>query len=112
MNLIVAGTIGRSGLGGQAWAVLQYLLGLRALGHEVIYLEDCGESSWVYDRDKQEWTTELDYPADYVRACQRCLPRLGSLGRTALNSAVRKAPEMSETICAAPTPSCAQCALS
>jgi hypothetical protein len=69
MNLIVAGTIGRSGLGGQAWAVLQYLLGFRALGHEVMYLEDCGESSWVYNWDKEEWTTELDYPAGYVRAC-------------------------------------------
>ena len=44
-------------------------LGFCALGHEVIYLEDCGESSWVYNWDKQEWTTELDYPADYVRAC-------------------------------------------
>jgi hypothetical protein len=69
MNVIVAGTIGRSGLGGQAWAVLQYLLGFRALGHDVTYLEDCGESSWVYNWDTQEWTTELDYPADYVRAC-------------------------------------------
>lgn len=69
MTIIVAGTIGRSGLGGQAWAVLQYLLGFRALGHDVIYLEDCGESSWVYNWDTNEWTTELDYPAAYVRAC-------------------------------------------
>ncbi len=69
MTIIVAGTIGRSGLGGQAWAVLQYLLGFRALGHDVYYLEDCGISSWVYDWDKGEWTTALDYPAAYVRAC-------------------------------------------
>jgi len=61
--------MGRSGLGGQAWAALQYLLGLRALGHEVYYLEDCGESSWVFDWDKAEWTFGLDYPAAYVRAC-------------------------------------------
>ena len=69
MTVIFAGTIGRSGLGGQAWANLQYLLGLRALGHEVIYLEDCGESSWVYDWGKGEWTTELEYPAAYVGDC-------------------------------------------
>jgi hypothetical protein len=69
MKILVAGTIGRSGLGGQAWAVLQYLLGFRALGHDVVYLEDCGESSWVYNWDRNEWTTELDYPAAYVRAC-------------------------------------------
>ena len=69
MKIIFAGTIGRSGLGGQAWASLQYLIGLRGLGHEVMYLEDCGESSWVYDWQKEEWTTKLDYPAAYVRDC-------------------------------------------
>lgn len=69
MNIIFAGTIGRSGLGGQAWAGLQYLLGLRALGHEVVYLEDCGRSSWVFIWEKEDWTHELDYPAAYVRAC-------------------------------------------
>jgi hypothetical protein len=69
MKIIVAGTIGRSGLGGQAWASLQYLLGFRALGHEVFYLEDCGQSSWVYNWHANEWTTELDYPAAYVSQC-------------------------------------------
>lgn len=69
MTIIVSGTMGLSGLGGQAWAVLQYLLGLRALGHEVFYLEDCGRSSWVYIWEKEEWTHELDYPAAYVNAC-------------------------------------------
>src|SRR5258705_3649347 len=68
MNIIVAGTIGRSGLGGQVWASLQYLLGFRGLGHQVFYLEDCGQSSWVYNWDKNEWTTELDYPAACVAA--------------------------------------------
>src|SRR5438093_10267313 len=74
MKIIFAGTIGRSGLGGQAWANLQYLLGFRALGHEVFYVEDCGQSSWVYNWDKSEWTTELEYPAACV---QRCLEPFG-----------------------------------
>jgi len=69
MTIIFAGTIGRSGLGGQAWAGLQYLLGFRALGHEVYYLEDCGRSSWVYQWEKEDWTHELTYPAAYVQAC-------------------------------------------
>jgi hypothetical protein len=69
MTIIFAGTIGLSGLGGQAWAVLQYLLGFRALGHDVYYLEDCGRSSWVYIWEKEEWTHELDYPAAYVNSC-------------------------------------------
>ena len=29
------------------------VLGLRALGHDVYYVEDCGEESWVYN-----WQTE------------------------------------------------------
>ena len=69
MKIIFAGTIGRSGLGGQAWAGLQYLLGLRALGHEVFYLEDCGDTSYVWDWEKQEWNYGLDYPAGYVHDC-------------------------------------------
>lgn len=69
MKIIVAGTIGRSGLGGQAWASLQYLLGFRALGHDVYYLEDCGKSSWVYIWEKEDWTHELEYPAAYVNDC-------------------------------------------
>jgi len=69
MTIIIAGTIGRSGVGGQAWTVLQYLLGFRALGHDVYYLEDCGISSWAYDWDKSEWTAEPDSPAAYVHQC-------------------------------------------
>ncbi len=68
MKIILAGTIGRSGLGGQAWACLQYLLGFRALGHEVYYLEDCGDTTWVWDWEKNEWNYDLDYPAAYVNA--------------------------------------------
>jgi hypothetical protein len=69
MRIIVAGTIGQSGVGGQAWATLQYLLGFRALGHDVLYLEDCGECSWIYDWEADEWTRELDYPSNFVRHC-------------------------------------------
>lgn len=69
MTIIVSGGIGRSGLGGQAWAYLQYLIGFRELGHDVYYLEDCGETSSVWNWDTEEWTQELDFPAAYVRDC-------------------------------------------
>jgi hypothetical protein len=69
MNVVFAGAIGRLPLGGHAWIDMQYLLGLRALGHEVFYLEECGEESWVYNWDTEEVTTDLDYPASYVRDC-------------------------------------------
>ena len=69
MKIILAGAIGRSGLGGQAWAYLQYLIGFRALGHDVYYLEDCGETSWVWNWDTGEWTEDPTFPAAYVRDC-------------------------------------------
>jgi hypothetical protein len=69
MTIILAGAIGRSGLGGQAWAYLQYLIGFRALGHDVYYLEDCGETSWVWNWDIGEWTEDPVFPAAYVRDC-------------------------------------------
>jgi hypothetical protein len=69
MTIILAGAIGRSGLGGQAWAYLQYLIGFRELGHDVYYLEDCGETSWVWNWDTAEWTEDPAFPAAYVRDC-------------------------------------------
>ncbi len=74
MRIIVAGAIGRSYVGGQAWVYMQYLAGLRALGHDVYYLEDCGAESWVYNWNEERLTTDLDYPAAYV---QRCLKLIG-----------------------------------
>jgi hypothetical protein len=69
MVLIYAGSIGRFPVGGHAWVEMQYLLGLRALGHEVFYLEDCGEGSWVYNWTTEEITNDLDYPTAYVLDC-------------------------------------------
>ncbi|KYC37134.1 hypothetical protein WA1_46740 [Scytonema hofmannii PCC 7110] len=69
MNVIFASAIGRFPIGGNAWSDLQYLLGLRSLGHNVFYLEECGPESWVYDWESEQLTTELDYPTNYVRNC-------------------------------------------
>ena len=69
MNIIYSGCIGRFPIGGQAWADMQYLLGLSALGHDVVYLEECGPESWVYNWETQEVTTQIGYPASYVRSC-------------------------------------------
>jgi hypothetical protein len=64
--IILAGTIGRSVTGGQAWANLHYLLGLRALGHDVYYLEDVGDWSETYDWQSQCNTSALDHPARFI----------------------------------------------
>src|SRR5690348_787180 len=52
---------------------MQYIAGLRDLGHEVYYLEECGEESWVYNWDTEQLTTDLAYPAAYVHSCLELL---------------------------------------
>jgi len=73
MTIVVAGTIGQSVTGGQAWASMQYLAGFAELGHDVYYLEDCGDHSWVYDWDLGDMTADPEYPASYVNACLRMI---------------------------------------
>ena len=46
-RLLVLGMMGRTPFAGVAWQVLQYLEGLRRLGHDVYYIEDTGD--WPYD---------------------------------------------------------------
>ncbi|MEH2414938.1 glycosyltransferase family 1 protein [Nostoc sp.] len=69
MIIIFASAIGRFPIGGNAWSDLQYLLGLRALGHDIFYLEECGSQSWVYNWQTEQITTELDYPTNYLKNC-------------------------------------------
>jgi hypothetical protein len=69
VKIVFAGSIGRFPLGGHAWANMQYLAGLRDLGHEVVYLEECGEDSWVYKWEIDEVVNDLSYPTGYVQAC-------------------------------------------
>jgi hypothetical protein len=88
MIILVSGAIGRMPVGGLAWVQMQYLAGLGALGHDVFYLEDCGDESWVYNWESEEVTTELDYPAAYVRDC---LEPLGLQGRWIYRAGERSA---------------------
>jgi hypothetical protein len=88
MRVVFSGTIGRCGVGGLAWMNMQYLTGLQALGHDVVYLEECGPESWVYDWEQQQLTTDLGYPAAYVRDC---LEPLGLGGRWAYRAGEQSA---------------------
>jgi hypothetical protein len=69
VKIIFSGSIGRFPVGGHAWTQMQYLAGLHDLGHDVVYLEECGAESWVYDWDSAELTTDLAYPTAYIRSC-------------------------------------------
>jgi len=47
LRVVVAGLIGQYPFGGVTWDYIQYVLGLRSLGHDVFYLED--SEQWPYD---------------------------------------------------------------
>ena len=64
MKIVVAGIIARYPFGGVTWCSLMYLLGLRALGHEVFYIEDTGEC--VYDPVQNALSTDPSYGTDYI----------------------------------------------
>ena len=66
MRVVLAGIIGRYPFGGVAWCSLMYLLGLRALGHEVFYIEDTGECG--YDPDRNTISEDPGYALRHIRA--------------------------------------------
>ena len=47
MRILVSGLIGQYAFGGVTWDYIQYVLGFRALGHDVWYFED--SATWAYD---------------------------------------------------------------
>ena len=66
MKILFAGIIARYPFGGVTWCSLMYLLGLRALGHEVFYIEDTGEC--VYDPLQNTRSTDPAYGTAYIHA--------------------------------------------
>src|SRR5204863_147227 len=63
MRILLAGIIARYPFGGVTWCSLMYLLGLKALGHEVFYIEDTGEGAFEWHTTSQpvtidEWRTD------------------------------------------------------
>ena len=66
MKILFAGIIARYPFGGVTWCSLMYLLGLRALGHEVFYIEDTGEC--VYDPVLNTRATDPSYGTSYIHA--------------------------------------------
>ena len=64
MKILFAGIIARHPYGGVTWCSLMYLLGLKALGHEVFYVEDTGEC--IYDPDQDAQSMDPAYGTRYI----------------------------------------------
>jgi hypothetical protein len=72
LNIIVAGLIGQYPIGGVTWDYIQYVLGLRDLGHNVTYLED--SEQWPYNPSENGCGREAVYNAEYL---ERIMARFG-----------------------------------
>lgn len=64
MRILVSGLIGQYAFGGVTWDYIQYILGFRALGHDVWYLEDT--ATWAYDPIKEEPSADCSYNVGYL----------------------------------------------
>ena len=64
MKILMAGIIARYPFGGVTWCSLMYLVGLRALGHEVFYVEDTGEC--IYDAEQNARTEDPGFGTRYI----------------------------------------------
>jgi hypothetical protein len=73
-RIVVAGYFVRYPLGGYAWQVAHYLLGLRALGHDVWFYEDTGRYAPAYDPVSRTLATTYDYG---ISAAVRFFERIG-----------------------------------
>ena len=71
MKILFAGIIARYPFGGVTWCSLMYLLGLRALGHDVFYIEDTGEC--VYDPVLNTRSTDPAYGTSYIHQRARAV---------------------------------------
>lgn len=69
-RIVVTGLIGGIPLPGLTLHYLQYLLGLRALGHEVMYLEDTG--SWYYDPATNAMVERPDSSLRFLADIMKC----------------------------------------
>jgi hypothetical protein len=69
LRIVVLGTVARVPFAGVAWQALQYLEGLRALGHDVHYVEDTGD--WPYDPVEHAVTDDPTRAIAYLEGVMR-----------------------------------------
>src|SRR5215475_5446005 len=73
-RIVLAGYLVRNPIGGYAWQAAHYLLGFRALGHDVWFYEDTGLYGHAYNPTTNAYGPDYAYGVD---ATGRFLERLG-----------------------------------
>ena len=69
MRIVATGLLGQYPFGGVVWDYLQYLIGFKALGHDVYYLEDSG--AWPYDPVRQTYSEDCSYSVGVLEKLMR-----------------------------------------
>lgn len=84
VRIIVLGYMVRGPLGGMVWSDLHYLMGLRALGHDVSFLEDSDDYASCYDPRTDRTDIDPQYGLEFTA---RVLDRHGFGDRWAYHDA-------------------------
>src|SRR4029453_13673183 len=71
MRILCSGLLVRHPVGGHTWHHLQYLVGLRRLGHDIAFFEDWGWPSSCYDAERDEMTSNPSYGLRYLNEILR-----------------------------------------
>lgn len=67
MKILILGYIVRGPLGGMAWHHLQYVIGLKNMGHQVLFLEDSDCFASCYNPIMYEVTTDPSYGLQFCK---------------------------------------------
>ena len=68
LRVVVLGYIVRGPIGGMAWHHLHYVLGLKKLGHDVLFLEDSDDYPSCYNPTKHEVSSDPHYGLSFAKA--------------------------------------------
>src|SRR2546423_5426949 len=74
LRVVSSGHLVRYPVGGHSWHPLQSLMGLRQLGHDVVFFETFGWPDSCYDPVRHDMTSDATYGTSYV---QRLMDRIG-----------------------------------
>ncbi|MEO6546415.1 MAG: hypothetical protein ABIN94_00385, partial [Ferruginibacter sp.] len=66
LNIVVAGYIVGGPLGGLVWHHLQYILGLRQMGHQVLFVEDSDDYPSCYNPQENLFSTDPSYGLTFI----------------------------------------------
>lgn len=80
LRIVVLGYVVRGPMGGMSWHHLNYVAGLAAMDHDVVFIEIGDETPCCYDPRRHEMTTDPSFGLDYAT---KAFTRLGLADRWA-----------------------------